>query len=75
MLHLFLVLIGFIVLTIINKIVIGIIANLLGSPIHYWSDDGLSLLFFIILAAIEINLYYRYKDKILNSIRNYFLKD
>ena len=72
----FTVLIVFAVLTAINYIVIGIISNLLGSPIHYWSDDFHSFLFFIILAVIEIKLIYRYKPiaKILNSIRNY-LKD
>lgn len=72
--QLFLVIIGFAVISVINVIVIGFIANLLGSPIHYWDLEE-EFWSFVALAAIEIYLYNRYKDKILNSIRIYLLKD
>lgn len=74
LLQLFLVIIGFAVISVINAIVIGFIANLLGSPIHYWDFEE-EFWSFVALAVIEIYLYNRYKDKILNSIRNYLLKD
>jgi uncharacterized membrane protein len=74
-LQLFLVLIVLAVISVINVIVIGIIANLLGSPIHYWEFVDEKVWPFLVLSLIEIYLYNRYKDKILNSIRNYLLKD
>ena len=75
MLQTLLILIGLGVLTAINAAVINIVLVLLGSPIHYISND--SWWFYIVLTLIELYIINRFSliDKILNSVRNYLLKD
>ena len=74
MLSTFLILIGLGVLTAINAAVINVFFKLLGSPIHYISDD--SWWVYIVITLIEIYIFNRFSviDKILNFVRNY-LKD
>ena len=75
MLQTLLILIGFGVLTAINAAFINIVLVLLDSPIHYISNDSWCV--YIVLTLIEIYIINRFSliDKILNSLRNYFLKD